>query len=158
MKVVYPGSFDPVTNGHIDIIKRAAGLFEEVVVCVLVNSKKNYLFNMEERIEMLEELLYDYDNVKVCMYSGLLIDFVEKNKIDSIIRGIRAISDYESELQFAQMNKFYSRTNVETIFMVAEPEMSYLSSSIVKEIASFNGDVSRLVPKNVEIKIKQKFN
>ncbi|MFM1514975.1 pantetheine-phosphate adenylyltransferase [Helcococcus ovis] len=157
MKVVYPGSFDPVTNGHIDIIKRAAGLFEEVVVCVLVNSKKNYLFNMEERIEMLEELLYDYDNVKVCMYSGLLIDFVEKNKIDSIIRGIRAISDYESELQFAQMNKFYSRTNVETIFMVAEPEMSYLSSSIVKEIASFNGDVSRLVPKNVEIKIKQKF-
>ena len=157
MKVVYPGSFDPVTNGHIDIIKRAAGLFEEVVVCVLVNSKKNYLFNMKERIEMLEELLYDYDNVKVCMYSGLLIDFVEKNKIDSIIRGIRAISDYESELQFAQMNKFYSRTNVETIFMVAEPEMSYLSSSIVKEIASFNGDVSRLVPKNVEIKIKQKF-
>lgn len=157
MKVVYPGSFDPVTNGHIDIIKRAAGLFEEVVVCVLVNSKKNYLFNMKERIEMLEELLYDYDNVKVCMYSGLLIDFVEKNKIDSIIRGIRAISDYESELQFAQMNKFYSTTNVETIFMVAEPEMSYLSSSIVKEIASFNGDVSRLVPKNVEIKIKQKF-
>lgn len=157
MKVVYPGSFDPVTNGHIDIIKRAARLFEEVVVCVLVNSKKNYLFNMEERIEMLEGLLYDYDNVKVSMYSGLLIDFVEQNKIDSIIRGIRAISDYESELQFAQMNKFYSKTNVETIFMVAEPETSYLSSSIVKEIASFSGDVSRLVPKNVEIKIKEKF-
>ncbi|MFM1524658.1 MULTISPECIES: pantetheine-phosphate adenylyltransferase [Helcococcus] len=157
MKVVYPGSFDPVTNGHIDIIKRASKLFGEVVVCVLVNNKKKYLFNMEERIEMLEELLYDYDNVKVCMYSGLLIDFVEKNKIDSIIRGIRAISDYESELQFAQMNKFYSITNVETVFMVAEPEMSYLSSSIVKEIASFNGDVSRLVPKNVEIKIKEKF-
>lgn len=157
MKVVYPGSFDPVTNGHIDIIKRASKLFDEVVVCVLVNNKKKYLFNMEERIEMLEELLYDYDNVKVSMYSGLLIDFVEKNKIDSIIRGIRAISDYESELQFAQMNKFYSRTNVETVFMVAEPEMSYLSSSIVKEIASFNGDISRLVPKNVEIKIKEKF-
>ena len=157
MKVVYPGSFDPVTNGHIDIIKRASKLFDEVVVCVLVNNKKKYLFNMEERIEMLEELLYDYDNVKVSMYSGLLIDFIEKNKIDSIIRGIRAISDYESELQFAQMNKFYSRTNVETVFMVAEPEMSYLSSSIVKEIASFNGDVSRLVPKNVEIKIKEKF-
>lgn len=158
MKVVYPGSFDPVTNGHLDIITRAAKLFDEVVVCILRNSSKKYLFSIDERIEMLDEVLYDYDNVKVVDYSGLLIDFVKENEIDSIIRGIRAISDYESELQYAQMNKFYSESNVETIFMVAEPEMSYLSSSIVKEIASFNRDVSRLVPQNVAERIKKKYN
>lgn len=157
MKVVYPGSFDPVTNGHLDIIARASNIFEEVVVCLLINNSKRYLFSMDERIEMLEELLYDYDNIKVIKYDGLLIDFVEENNLDAVIRGIRAISDYEVELQYAQMNKFYSKTNVETIFMVAEPEMSYLSSSIVKEIASFNRDVSNLVPKNVAKKIKDKF-
>lgn len=157
MKVVYPGSFDPVTNGHMDIITRAAKIFDEVIVCILRNNSKKYLFDIDERIEMLEELLYDYDNVKVVNYSGLLIDFVEKNKLDAIVRGIRAVSDYESELQYAQMNKFYSKTNVETIFMVAEPEMSYLSSSIVKEIASFNREVSNLVPENVAKKIKDKF-
>lgn len=157
MKVVYPGSFDPVTNGHIDIILRAAKIFDEVVVCILRNNSKRYLFDVNERIELLEELLYDYDNVKVVNYSGLLIDFVEENNIDAIIRGIRAISDYETELQYAQMNKFYSKTKVETMFMVAQPEMSYLSSSIVKEIASFGRDVSSLVPENVSKKIKDKF-
>lgn len=157
MKVVYPGSFDPVTNGHMDIILRAAKIFDEVVVCILKNSSKRYLFDVDERIELLEELLYDYDNVKVVNYSGLLIDFVEENNLDAIIRGIRAISDYETELQYAQMNKFYSKTKVETIFMVAKPEMSYLSSSIVKEIASFDRDVSSLVPQNVAEKIKDKF-
>ena len=139
MKVVYPGSFDPVTNGHLDIIKRAANIYEDVIVCLLINPRKNYLFDMDERIEMLEELLYDYDNIKIAKYSGLLIDFVE-------------------ELQLAQMNKFYSKNNIETLFMVAEPQYSYLSSSIVKEIASFNRDVSKLVPENVAKKIKSKFN
>lgn len=157
MKVLYPGSFDPVTNGHLDIILRAAKRFEEVVVCVAVNNSKNYLFSMDERIEMLEKVLYDYDNVKVVQHEGLIIDYVEENSIDAILRGIRAISDYESELQFAQMNKFYSKTNVETIFMVAEPEMSYLSSSIVKEIASHKKDVSRLVPDFVAKKIENKY-
>ncbi|WP_297376115.1 pantetheine-phosphate adenylyltransferase [uncultured Helcococcus sp.] len=158
MKVVYPGSFDPVTNGHLDIIKRAANIYEEVIVCLLINPRKNYLFDMDERIEMLEELLYDYDNIKIAKYSGLLIDFVEENNVDAIIRGIRAVSDYETELQLAQMNKFYSKNNIETLFMVAEPQYSYLSSSIVKEIASFNRDVSKLVPENVAKKIKSKFN
>lgn len=158
MKVVYPGSFDPVTNGHVDIITRAAKRFEEVVVCVLINPSKNYLFSMDERIEMLEKVLYDYDNIKVAKYSGLLIDFVEENNIDAILRGIRAVSDYETELQFAQVNKFYSDTNVETIFMVAEPKFSYVSSSIVKEIASYNRDVARLVPELVANKIKEKFS
>lgn len=158
MKVVYPGSFDPVTNGHLDIIKRAANIYEEVIVCLLINPRKNYLFDMDERIEMLEELLYDYDNIKIAKYSGLLIDFVEENNVDAIIRGIRAVSDYETELQLAQMNKFYSKRNIETLFMVAEPQYSYLSSSIVKEIASFNRDVSKLVPENVAKKIKSKFN
>lgn len=158
MKVVYPGSFDPVTNGHLDIIKRAANIYEEVIVCLLINPRKKYLFDMDERIEMLEELLYDYDNIKIAKYSGLLIDFVEENNVDAIIRGIRAVSDYETELQLAQMNKFYSKNNIETLFMVAEPQYSYLSSSIVKEIASFNRDVSKLVPENVAKKIKSKFN
>lgn len=157
MKVVYPGSFDPVTNGHIDIIMRAADIYEEVIVCLLINPKKNYLFSMDERIEMLEKILYDKDNIKVTKYTGLLIDFVEENNIDAILRGIRAVSDYETELQFAQMNKFYSKSNVETLFMVANPEYSYLSSSIVREIASFNRDVSSLVPDHVAEKIKDKF-
>lgn len=158
MKVVYPGSFDPVTNGHVDIITRAAKRFDEVVVCVLINpNKTNALFSMDERIEMLEKVLYDYDNVSVAKYSGLLIDFVEENNIDAILRGIRAVSDYETELQFAQVNKFYSKTGVETVFMVAEPEYSYVSSSIVKEIASYNRDVSNLVPEEVANKIIDKF-
>lgn len=156
MKVLYPGSFDPVTNGHLDIIGRAAKRFEEVIVCVAVNKSKKYLFSMNERIEMLEKVLYDYDNVKVVKHEGLIVDFVEKNNVDAILRGIRAISDYESESQFAQMNKLYSNTDVETIFMVAEPEMSYLSSSIVKEIASHGKDVSMLVPNIVAENIRKK--
>lgn len=158
MKVVYPGSFDPVTNGHLDIIKRASKIYDEVIVCVLINNTKKYLFSMDERIEMLEDILYDYNNVKVAKYSGLLIDFVKENQVDAIIRGIRAVSDYEIELQFAQMNKFYSGGVVETLFMVAEPKYSYLSSSIVKEIASFKRDVNGLVPEIVANKIKNKFN
>lgn len=158
MKVVYPGSFDPVTNGHLDIIKRASKIYDEVIVCVLINNTKKYLFSMDERIEMLEDILYDYNNVKVAKYSGLLIDFVKENQIDAIIRGIRAVSDYETELQFAQMNKVYSGGVVETLFMVAEPKYSYLSSSIVKEIASFKRDVNGLVPEIVANKIKNKFN
>ncbi len=158
MRVIYPGSFDPVTNGHLDIISRASKIYDEVIVCVLINNSKKYLFTMDERIEMLEDILYDYNNVKVAKYSGLLIDFAKENQADAIIRGIRAVSDYETELQFAQMNKVYSGGVVETLFMVAEPKYSYLSSSIVKEIASFNRDVSGLVPKNVANKIKNKFN
>lgn len=157
MKVVYPGSFDPVTNGHLDIISRASQIYDEVVVCILINPKKKYLFDIDERIEMLENVLYDYDNIKVAKYTGLLIDFVKENHIDAIIRGIRAVSDYETELQLAQMNKFYSGNIVETLFMVAMPEYSYLSSSIVKEIASFNRDVSKLVPEIVAKKIKSKY-
>lgn len=158
MKVVYPGSFDPVTNGHLDIIKRASKIYDEVIVCVLINNSKKYLFTMDERIEMLENILYDYNNVKVAKYSGLLIDFAKENQVDAIIRGIRAVSDYETELQFAQMNKVYSGGVVETLFMVAEPKYSYLSSSIVKEIASFNRDVNGLVPEIVANEIKNKFN
>ena len=157
MKVVYPGSFDPVTNGHLDIISRAAKAFDEVTVCILVNPTKKSLFSMDERIEMLEKVLYDYNNVKVEKYNGLLIDVVENNQMDAILRGIRAISDYETELQFAQMNKFYSETGVETIFMVSDPSLSFLSSSIVKEIASYGRDVSNLVPREVSDKMLKKF-
>ncbi len=156
MKVVYPGSFDPVTNGHLDMIKRSASAFDEVVVGVLVNYSKNSLFTMDERIEMLEELLYDYSNVKVKKFSGLLVDFVIEEKADAVVRGLRAVSDYEAELQMAHINKNLADNKLETLFMVSSPEYSFLSSSVVKEIASLGGDVSKLVPKCVNKKIRNK--
>ncbi len=156
MKVVYPGSFDPVTNGHLDMIKRSASAFDEVVVGVLVNYSKNSLFTMDERIEMLEELLYDYSNVKVKKFSGLLVDFVLEEEADAVVRGLRAVSDYETELQMAHINKNLANNKLETLFMVSSPEYSFLSSSVVKEIASLGGDVSRLVPNCVNKKIQNK--
>ena len=156
MKVVYPGSFDPVTNGHLDMIKRSASAFDEVVVGVLVNYSKNSLFTMDERIEMLEELSYDYSNVKVKKFSGLLVDFVIEEKADAVVRGLRAVSDYEAELQMAHINKNLADNKLETLFMVSSPEYSFLSSSVVKEIASLGGDVSKLVPKCVNKKIRNK--
>jgi len=156
MKVVYPGSFDPVTNGHLDMIRRSASAFDEVVVGVLVNYSKNSLFTMDERIEMLEELLYDYSNVKVKKFSGLLVDFVLEEEADAVVRGLRAVSDYETELQMAHINKNLANNKLETLFMVSSPEYSFLSSSVVKEIASLGGDVSRLVPDCVNKKIQNK--
>ncbi|MDO4779278.1 MAG: pantetheine-phosphate adenylyltransferase [Tissierellia bacterium] len=157
MKVVYPGSFDPVTNGHLDIIRRAAVTFDEVVVAVLVNSQKKGLFSMEERIEMLQELLYDYDNVSVKLFSGLLVDFLEDENIDAIIRGLRAVADYEVELQLAHLNKYISKGKYETLFMVAGTDVSFLSSSVVKEIASYHGDISNLVPDQIVQRIYDKY-
>mgnify|MGYP001309532267 FL=1 len=156
MIAIYPGSFDPVTNGHLDMIKRSASAFDEVVVGVLVNYSKNSLFTMDERIEMLEELLYDYSNVKVKKFSGLLVDFVIEEKADAVVRGLRAVSDYEAELQMAHINKNLADNKLETLFMVSSPEYSFLSSSVVKEIASLGGDVSKLVPKCVNKKIRNK--
>lgn len=157
MKVVYPGSFDPITNGHLDIIARSAACFDEVVVAVLVNSQKNGLFNMDERIEILEDLLYDYDNVVVKQFSGLLVDFCDLEQVDAIVRGLRAVSDYEVELQLAHLNKHISTKKIETLFMVAAPNVSFLSSSVVKEIASYGGNISNFVPNSVEKRLKEKF-
>lgn len=149
MKVIYPGSFDPVTKGHLDIINRASKLFDEVVVAILVNNEKNSLFSMQERIDMLEKLLYDYDNVRVDKFSGLLVDYARDNDISATIRGLRAVSDYEVELQMAHLNNQLSNGELETLFLTATPNVSFLSSSAVKEVATFGGDIGGFVDKYV---------
>jgi pantetheine-phosphate adenylyltransferase len=143
-RVVCPGSFDPVTNGHLDIIARAAGLYDEVVVAVLINVTKNSLFTVDERVEMLREVTARYGNVKIDRFHGLLVDFCANNGITAVIKGLRAVSDFEYEMQMAQMN--YRMAKVETMFMTTNPLYSFLRSSLVKEIARYGGDVSGLVP------------
>jgi len=146
-RAVCPGSFDPVTNGHLDIIGRAARLFDEVTVGVLINPAKHGLFAVEERLEMLSHAVGAFDNVKVEAFEGLLVDFCRDHDIDAIVKGLRAVSDFDTELQMAQMNA--SLSGVETIFMPTRPEWSFLASSLVKEVARFGGDVSGLVPSEV---------
>ncbi len=146
-RVACPGSFDPVTNGHLDIIGRAAGLYDEVVVVVLINVTKRGLFTVDERIEMLREVTGRYGNVQVEEFHGLLVDFCAANGISAVIKGLRAVSDFEYEMQMAQMN--YRMAKVETLFMTTSPLYSFLRSSLVKEIAKYGGDVSGLVPETV---------
>lgn len=151
---VCPGSFDPVTNGHLDILGRAAVLFDEVTVAVLVNENKRGLFSVDERLEMLSEAALEFPNVKVDSFHGLLVDFCTANGISAIVKGLRAISDFDFELQMAQMNR--SLASVETVFVPTSPEYSFLASSLVKEVAKFGGDVSRLVPPYVLDRLKTK--
>ena len=139
-----PGSFDPVTNGHIDIISRASTLFDEVVVAVGVNKSKRRLFTADERIEMLTEACAAYENVKIDSFEGLLTDFCRQRGVHTIVKGLRAVSDFDYELQMAQMNA--SLADVETVFVPTSPEYSFLASSLVKEVAAFGGDVSSLLP------------
>jgi pantetheine-phosphate adenylyltransferase len=146
-RVVCPGSFDPVTNGHLDIVSRASGLYDEVVVAVLINITKKSLFTVDERVEMLREVTKDYGNVRVERFHGLLVDFCAANGITAVVKGLRAVSDFEYEMQMAQMN--YRLAKVETMFMTTNPLYSFLSSSLVKEIARYGGDVSGLVPETV---------
>lgn len=155
MKAIYPGSFDPVTNGHLDIILRAANKFDELVVAVLINKEKESLFSIEERFEMLENLLYDYSNISVKTFDGLLVDFFKKEEADVVIRGLRAVSDYEYELKMAHTNKVLLN-DFETVFMVASACNSFLSSTTVKEVIKFNGDISNFVPPYIQKKIKEK--
>ena len=143
-RAVCPGSFDPVTNGHIDIISRASALFDEVTVAVLINKSKKSLFSVEERIDMLNAVCADFGNVKVDAFHGLLVDFCRDRDIHAIVKGLRAVSDFDYELQMAQMNS--SLAPVETVFVPTSPEYSFLASSLVKEVATFGGDVSSLVP------------
>ena len=143
-RAVCPGSFDPVTNGHLDIISRASGLFDEVVVAVGVNKSKNRLFSAEERMQMLRDVCVGYDNVSVDGFDGLLTTFCAERGIHAIVKGLRAVSDFDYELQMAQMNA--SLADVETVFVPTSPEYSFLASSLVKEVATFGGDVSGLVP------------
>ena len=143
-RAVCPGSFDPVTNGHIDIVSRAAGLFDEVVVAVLVNKTKRSLFTVEERIGMLEEVTGPFANVTVGSFHGLLVDYCRDHDIRAIVKGLRAITDFDYELQMAQMNQRLS--GVDTLFMSTSPEYSFVSSSLVKEVATYGGDVAHLLP------------
>jgi pantetheine-phosphate adenylyltransferase len=144
-RAVCPGSFDPVTNGHLDIVGRASKIFDEVVVAVGVNQSKNRLFDAAERITMLREACAEFPNVRVDGFTGLLTDFCQRNEIGAIVKGLRAVSDFDYELQMAQMNASLA-PRVETVFVPTSPEYSFLASSLVKEVATFGGDVSSLVP------------
>ena len=139
-----PGSFDPVTNGHLDIIGRASALYDEVTVAVLINKTKSTMFSVEERLVMLAESTSHYGNVKPDAFHGLLVDYCIEREIPVIVKGLRAVSDFDYELQMAQMNT--SLKGIETLFMTTNPEYSFLSSSLIKEVATYGGDVSKLVP------------
>lgn len=143
-RAVCPGSFDPVTNGHLDIIGRASRLFDEVIVGVLINQSKQGLFTVEERIKMLREVTASYDNVRVESFRGLLVDFCRDQQATVLIKGLRAVSDFDYELQMAQMN--VGLAGVETLFMPTNPLYSFLSSSLVKDVAKWGGDISAHVP------------
>lgn len=144
-RAVYPGSFDPITNGHLDIIKRAANVFDEVVVGVLINPDKKGLFNNEERVELIERSIANLPNVKVESFSGLLIDFMKEKGAKVIVKGLRAVSDFEYEFQMSLMNNKLDPT-IETVFMMTNSKYSYLSSSSVKQVATFGGCIKGLVP------------
>jgi len=154
-KVVCPGSFDPVTNGHLDIVERSAHLFDEVVVAVLVNESKSGLFTIEERLDLLGEATRHLPNVSTASFTGLLVDFCTQNEVDAIVKGLRAVTDFDYELQMAQMNG--SLTEVDTVFIPTSPEYSFLASSLVKEVAKHGGDVSGLIPDFVNDELKKKF-
>lgn len=156
VRAIYPGSFDPITYGHIDIARRAAELFDELYVVVMENKRKNYTFTIEERVEMVKECLKGIPNVRVDTFSGLLVEYTTKNKINVVIRGLRAVTDFEYELQMALANKEIC-SGVETVFLMTDKNYSFLSSSLVKEVASFGGQVSQWVPEFVERKLREKF-
>jgi pantetheine-phosphate adenylyltransferase len=152
--VVCPGSFDPATNGHLDIIGRAARLYDEVVVAVLVNPSKAGLFSIDERLAMLREVTARYPNVRVTSFQGLLVDFCKANDIRVVVKGIRAVSDFDYELQMAQMN--LGLAGVETLFMATNPLYSFLSSSLIKDVAKWGGDVAHHVPKLIAARLQEK--
>ena len=157
VRAIYPGSFDPVTYGHLDIIRRSAEVVDELVVGVLYNKAKIPLFSVEERVKMLGEATKDMENVKIIPFEGLLIDFAKQLDAKVIVRGLRAITDFEYELQMAQTNrKLYPK--VETLFMTTSLEYSYLSSTTVREVASFDGDISQFVPEFVAKKVTEKIS
>src|SRR5690554_1108016 len=157
MVVIYPGSFNPVTYGHLDIIDRCSKKFDKIVVSVLNNKSKKNLFTIEERVKLLEKVLEKYDNVEVDTFSGLLVDYAKEKNCTTMIRGLRAVSDFEYEMQMALVNKKLEE-EIETLFMVSRGRYAYLSSSIVKEVAIFGGNISCFVPDVVERALKEKIN
>ncbi|WAM30736.1 pantetheine-phosphate adenylyltransferase [Caldicellulosiruptor naganoensis] len=158
MKIgVYPGSFDPVTNGHLDIIERASKIFDKLIVAVLVNPNKTPVFDIEERVELLKETTEHLPNVEVKAFNGLLIDFMKQENAKVIVKGLRAVSDFEYEFQMALLNKKLE-PSIETIFMMTNSKYSYLSSSMVKEVARFGGCIEDLVPEKIAKKVMRKLN
>ena len=156
VRAIYPGSFDPLTNGHLDLIERSSKIFEELIVGILRNVEKDPLFTVSERREMLEEMVKPYPNVRVDVFEGLLVDYAMQKKATVLLRGIRAVSDYEYELQMALMNRKL-QPGLETVFMLPAEAYSYLSSRLVKEIFRLGGSVRGLVPELVEQKLREKF-
>ena len=154
-RAIAPGSFDPITLGHLDVIERAASIFDEVVVAVLVNSTKAGLFTIEDRIDLIERSVSHLPNVKVDSWSGLLVDYCRDHQIAAIVKGLRAVSDFDYELQMSQMN--LKLKGIETFFMATKPDYSFLSSSLVKEIAKFGGDVSSWVPSHVHRALQSRY-
>ena len=147
-KAIYPGSFDPITFGHLDIISRSRMMFDEIIVAVLDNSAKNSLFSADERVSMIKGLVKDYDNVSVATFDGLTVDFAKKVDASVIIRGLRAVTDFEYELQIAQVNHV-QYPSIETVFLTTSLSYSYLSSTVVREFASYGGDISKFVPDEI---------
>lgn len=156
-KAIYPGSFDPVTFGHLDIIKRSSRLFDEIVVAVLNNSQKNSLFSADERVTMIRDLVKEYPNVSVASFEGLTVDFAKQIGANVVVRGLRAVTDFEYELQIAQVNHV-EYSDLETIFLTTSLNYSYLSSSVVREFASHGGDITKFVPKEIIPFIMEKYN
>lgn len=155
-KAIYPGSFDPVTLGHIDVITRAAKIFDEIIVGVLINSSKSPLFSVDERVNMLKEVCGSLENVRVISFDGFSVDFAKEQNANVIIRGLRAITDFEYELQMAQTNRVLN-PKIDTLFLTTSIDYSYLSSSIVKEVASLGGDISRFVPEPIIKKVYDRY-
>lgn len=155
-RAIYPGSFDPITFGHLDIIERASKLFDELIVAVLNNSQKKSLFSIDERVDILNQLLKDYPNVKVESFEGLLIDYAKSKEASVIVRGLRAVTDFEYELQIAQTNRVES-PHIDTVFLTTSLNYSYLSSTVVREFASYGGDISHFVPKEIIPLIENKY-
>ncbi|HVX66475.1 MAG TPA: pantetheine-phosphate adenylyltransferase [Bryobacteraceae bacterium] len=152
---VYPGSFDPITNGHLDLIERGAKLCDRLIVAILSNEEKRPLFSVEERAEMLREVVRDYPNVEVAFFDGLLVEFARQRGATLIVRGIRAISDYEYELQMALMNRRLN-PSIETVFLMAGEAYSFISSRLVKQVISLGGNISGLVPPSVEVRLRDR--
>lgn len=158
MKIaIYPGSFDPMTYGHLDIIERSSKMVDKLYVSVLINSAKNALFSIDERVSMIKEMTGHLPNVEVTSFEGLLVDYAKQMNASIIVRGLRAVTDFEYELQIAQTNRIVN-PDVDTIFLTTSLEYSYLSSTIVKEVASYGGDISKFVPKEIEEAIFEKLN
>ena len=154
---IYPGSFDPVTQGHLDIILRASKLVDKLIIGVLINGAKKPMFSMEERVELIRRVTTELPNVEVEAFDGLLVDFAQKKGASVLVRGLRAVTDFEYELQIAQSNKMLSKGELDTVFLTTSLEYAYLSSSGVKEIASFNGDISQCVPPYVANLVYKKY-